>query len=248
MASLLIHINFFLFLAIFTVALTLNRNFNTVLVGLTYMAPLIPHVGPLTALGLGPEITERFLLISCANLIFGTIEIVVFVLTVEPGDTPFDKEHLEQLFGHTLPIVVALVGLSFLGRANAAPVTALEFTLIAILFICGAVLRVVAIYQIGSVAFKFDIVFRQEQRLKTDQLYGLVRHPSYTSMMIVVLSYAVIAHSFVWGAVGIVTAWAGFQYRIHHEETALAEKFGEEYQVFRAHTGMWLPRFTQRKI
>ncbi|HJN99729.1 MAG TPA: isoprenylcysteine carboxylmethyltransferase family protein, partial [Nitrospinaceae bacterium] len=97
MASLLIHINFFLFLAIFTVALTLNRNFNTVLVGLTYMAPLIPHVGPLTALGLGPEITERFLLISCANLIFGTIEIVVFVLTVEPGDTPFDKEHLKQL-------------------------------------------------------------------------------------------------------------------------------------------------------
>ncbi|HAK37899.1 MAG TPA: hypothetical protein DCM60_06590, partial [Nitrospina sp.] len=154
MASLLIHINFFLFLAVFTVALTRNRNFNTVLVGLTYMAPLIPHVGPLAALGLGPEITERFLLVSYVNLIFGTIEIVVFVLTVEPGDTPFDKEHLKQLFGHTLPIVVALVGLSFLGRANAASVTALEFTLIAILFICGSVLRVVAIYQIGSVAFK----------------------------------------------------------------------------------------------
>ncbi|SVE34443.1 uncharacterized protein METZ01_LOCUS487297, partial [marine metagenome] len=42
MASLLLYINFFLFLTVFVIALTRNSNFNTVLVGLTYMAPLIP--------------------------------------------------------------------------------------------------------------------------------------------------------------------------------------------------------------
>ncbi len=240
MASLLIYINFYIFLAVFIIALTRNRNFNTVLVGITYMAPLVP-------LGLSPETAERFLLVSFCNLIFGIIEVVVFVLTVKPGDTPFDKGHLKQLFGHTLPIVAALVGLSFMGRATAIPVSTLELTLIILLFTFGSVMRVVAIYQIGAVAFKFDIVFRQEQKLKTDQLHGLMRHPSYTAMMLVVVSYAVISHSLIWGAVGIVSAWAGFQYRIYHEETALAEQFGEEYQAFRSSTGMWFPRVNQRK-
>ena len=65
-------------------------------------------------------------------------------------------------------------------------------------------MRIVAIYQIGAVAFKFDIVFREEQKLKTDQLYGLMRHPSYTAMMIVVISFAVITHSFFLGFLGFI--------------------------------------------
>ena len=238
MAALLIYINFFLFLAIFAVALTQNSNFNTVLVGLTYLAPLAPF-------GLTPENTERFLLVSYCNLIFGIIEVVVFVLTVKPEDTPFDKKHLKQLFGHTLPIVSALIGLSFLGRTVEIPVSIIELAVIVFLFIFGSFMRLVAIYQIGAMAFKFDIVFRQEQKLKTDQLYGLMRHPSYTAMMIVVVSYSVIAHSLVFGAVGIVLAWIGFQYRIYHEEGALAEQFGEEYRVFRSRTGMWVPRINR---
>ena len=68
------------------------------------MAPLIPF-------GLNSANMERFLLVSYFNLIFGVIEIVVFVLTVKREDTPFDKEHLKQLFGHTLPIIVALLTL-----------------------------------------------------------------------------------------------------------------------------------------
>ena len=239
MASLLVQINFFLFMTILIIALTRNLNFNTVLVGLAYIAPLVPF-------GLSPENLERFLLVSYCNIIFGIIEVLAFVRTVKPGDTPFDKEHLKQLFGHTLPILVALVGLSFLGRATEIPVSSAELTTIILLFTFGSVMRVVAIYQIGAVAFKFDIVFRHEQKLKTDQLYGLMRHPSYTAMMIVIIAYAAIAHSLTWGGSGIVSGLIGFQYRIYHEEKALVEQFGEEYKIFRSRTGMWVPRVTQR--
>ena len=158
MASLLLYINFFLFLTVFVIALTRNSNFNTVLVGLTYMAPLIPF-------GLNSENVERFLVVSYCNLIFGIIEVVVFALTVRPGDIPFDKEHLKQLFGHTLPIVAALLGLSFLGRSTEFPVSTTELSIIIVLFVFGSVMRVIAVCQIGAVAFKFDIVFRQEQKL-----------------------------------------------------------------------------------
>jgi len=226
MASLLIYINFFVFLAIFIIALARNSNFNTILVGLTYLAPLVPF-------GLHSENMERFLLVSYFNLI----------LTVKPGDTPFDKEHLKQLFGHTLPIVVALLGLSFLGRSTEFPVSAMELGVIIALFVLGSIMRIIAICQIGAAAFKFDIVFREKQKLKTDQLYGLMRHPSYTAMMIVVVSFAAITHSLFFGVLGVLSAWIGFQYRIYHEERGLAEQYGEEYEVFRSSTGMWIPYF-----
>ena len=241
MASLLIYINFFVFLAIFIIALAHNSNFNTILVGLTYLAPLFPF-------GINPENVERFLLVSYFNLIFGFIEIVVFVITVKPGDTPFDKEHLKQLFGHTLPIVVALLGLSFLGRSTEIPVSAIELGVIVALFVLGSIMRIVAICQIGAAAFKFDIIFREKQKLKTDQLYGLMRHPSYTAMMIVVVSYAVITHSLFFGVFGVLSAWIGFQYRIYHEERGLADQFGEEYEIFRSSRGMWIPYLNKRKL
>ena len=241
MAPLLIHINFFVFLAVFVVALTRNSNFNTILVGLTYLAPLFPF-------GINPENVERFLIVSYFNLIFGFIEIVVFVITVKPEDTPFDKEHLKQLFGHTLPIVVALLGLSFLGRSTEIPVSAIELGVIIALFVLGSVMRIVAICQIGAAAFKFDIIFREKQKLKTDQLYGLMRHPSYTAMMIVVVSYAVITHSLFFGVFGVLSAWMGFQYRIYHEERGLADQFGEEYEVFRSSRGMWIPYLNKMKL
>ena len=241
MASLLIHINFFIFIVIFALALTRNSNFNTILVGFTYLAPLVPF-------GINLGNADRFLLISYFNLIFGIIEVVVFVITVKPGDTPFNKDHIKQLLGHSLPIVIALIGLSFLGRFTEVPVSPIELSAIIVIFVFGSVMRIVAIYQIGVAAFKFDIVFREKQKLKTDQLYGLMRHPSYTAMMIVVISYALITNSLLFGILGILSAWIGFQYRIYHEERGLADQFGDEYEAFRSSTGMWIPYRSKRKL
>jgi protein-S-isoprenylcysteine O-methyltransferase len=122
----------------------------------------------------------------------------------------------------------------------------IELGIIIFLFVFGCILRVLAIYQIGATAFKFDIVFREKQKLKKDQLYGLMRHPSYTAMMIVVISYAFITHALFFGVLGVLSAWIGFQYRIYHEERGLADQFGEEYKVFRSSTGMWVPYLNKR--
>jgi protein-S-isoprenylcysteine O-methyltransferase Ste14 len=234
MIQYLIYFNFVLYLIVFAISLLRNGNFNTILVGMTYMAPLVP-------LGMTPGNEARFLIVSLLNTIFGIIELVIFVRTVKPGDVSFDKVFFQQLTGHVLPIILALLGLSFLARATEFPISRMELTIITALFIFGCVLRVIAVSQLGKTGFKFDIVFRENQKLKTTQLYGLMRHPSYTAMMIVILAYAVTAHSWIFGLVGMVSAWFGFQYRIYYEEKALAEQFGEEYRDYRASTGMWLP-------
>ena len=230
----LLQLNFILFVAIFLFCLFRNFNFNIILVGLTYLLPLIP-------LGLGDKHTERFLIVSYSNLIFGIIEVVFFTLTERPEDIKFDKTYLRQLFGHVFPIVAALIGMSFVSRATLIPVSKAELLLIVFLFILGSILRIIAIAQLGVLRFKFNIAFRERQTLKTDQLHGYVRHPTYTAMMLVILAYAVTTHSWIVGTIGTLSALFGFQYRIYFEEMALKEKFREDYETYRSQTPMWLP-------
>lgn len=234
MAQFWINLNLAIYLAVFGFALMRNFHFNIILVGGIYLAPLIPF-------GLTPETADRFLIISFFNTIFGIIELIVFTITVKKQDMTFDRSFFVQLFGHSLPIGAALIGLSFVSRMTAIPVTSIELAVLLTVFLTGAVLRVVAVYQLGAVAFKFDIAFREKQTLKTDQLYGQMRHPSYTAMMIVILAYALTTYSWAIAMVGLLTAWFGFQFRIHYEEKALAEQYGEGYAAFQKKTSMWLP-------
>lgn len=233
-AILLLQINFVLFLAIFLFCLFRNFNFNIVLVGITYLLPLIPW-------WLGSAPAERILIVSYCNLIFGIIEVVFFTLTERPEDIKFNKAYLQQLFGHVLPIVAALIGMSFVSRSTLVLVGPVELSIIVLLFVVGCSMRILAISQLGILRFKFNIAFREKQTLKTDQLHGLMRHPTYTAMMLIVLAYAVTTHSWYAGSVGTVLAWFGFQYRIYFEEKALSEQFGEKYLAYRKSTPMWFP-------
>ena len=233
-AIFLLKINFAVYFVVFVACLRKNFHFNIILVGLTYFAPLVPW-------GMTDANIERFLIVSYCNLIFGIIEMVFFALTERPEDIIFDKAYMQQLIGHVLPIIIALVGLSFVARASEVPVTLGEGVLIATLFLLGSLLRIVAIAQLGLLRFKFNIAFREKQTLKTDGLHGAMRHPTYTAMMVVIAAYAITAHSWLIGSLGLLSALFGFQYRIHYEEQALKEQFGKAYQNYRAKTPMWLP-------
>jgi protein-S-isoprenylcysteine O-methyltransferase Ste14 len=227
--------NFLIYLAVFAVALCINTNFTIIMVGVIYLLPLIP-------VGWEATIGPRFVVQSIHNMVFGVIELVIFVITVKPADATFDRAHVKQLLGHTLPIAAALIGLSYVSRMSASSLGKLELAVIMVVFVVGSILRVMAVYQLGSQAFKFDIVFRDRQTLRQEKLYAWIRHPSYTAMMIVILAYALTTHHWLAGGLGLVSAWFGFQYRIYHEEKALLEQYGEKYVEYRSKTGMWFPK------
>ena len=227
--------NFLIYLAVFGVALCINTNFTIFMVGMIYLLPLIP-------IGWETTIEPRFVVQSIHNMVFGVIELVIFVITVKPADATFDRVHVKQLLGHTLPIAAALIGLSFVSRMSDVPLGQMELTIIMTVFVAGSIMRVMAVYQLGSQAFKFDIVFREQQTLRTEKLYSWIRHPSYTAMMVVILAYALTTHNWFAGGLGLASAWFGFQYRIYHEEKALLEQFGEDYVAYRNKTGMWFPK------
>ena len=227
--------NFLIYMSVLVVALCINCNFTIIMVGMIYLLPLIP-------IGWEPVIGPRFVVQSIHNMVFGVIELVIFVITVKPADATFDRAHVKQLLGHTLPIAVALIGLSYVSRMSYVPMGKIELAIIMAVFIAGSSMRVMAVYQLGSQAFKFDIVFRDQQTLRKEKLYSWIRHPSYTAMMIVILGYALTTHHWLAGGLAMASAWFGFQYRIHHEEKALQEQYGEEYVAYRSKTGMWFPK------
>ena len=91
MAQFWINLNFGIYLAVFGFALIRNCNFNIILVGCIYLAPLIP-------LGLTPENADRFLLISFFNTIFGIIELIIFTVTVKKEDMTFWYSSSKAIF------------------------------------------------------------------------------------------------------------------------------------------------------
>jgi hypothetical protein len=64
--------NFLIYLAVFVVALCINHNFNIIMVGMIYLLPLIPF-------GWESAIEPRFVVQSIHNMVFGIIELVIFV-------------------------------------------------------------------------------------------------------------------------------------------------------------------------
>ena len=231
-----LYVNLFLYIVVFAMALFVNFNFNGIIVGIIYFFPLIP-------IGVNLDNAIRFLIVSFHNTIFGIVELVIFTITIRREDITFDKKFIKQFVGHTLPIAIALIGLSFSARAITVPLLPWELVTIPFSFILGSILRVLSVYQIGTVAFKFDIIFRDKQRLKTDQLYRYLRHPSYASMMLVIFAYSLASSNLIIGTLGMIFGWYGFHYRIIHEDKALEEQFGQEYKDYKSRTGTWFPKF-----
>ena len=89
-------------------------------------------------------------------------------------------------------------------------------------------------------------VVKAKQSLITAGPYQWVRHPMYTVIFLLGVTYGLISANWIIG--GLWTGWiAGtVASMLPDEEAALIEKFGDEYQAYMQHTGRFLPRMFQR--
>ena len=80
-----------------------------------------------------------------------------------------------------------------------------------------------------------------EQSLIKSGIYAHIRHPIYTSGILLSLGLALITSS-LWGLALFILALIAFVVRINAEEKALLAKFGVEYQEYAQNTGALLPK------
>jgi protein-S-isoprenylcysteine O-methyltransferase Ste14 len=108
------------------------------------------------------------------------------------------------------------------------------------ILVAGFLLRLTAILSLGK-AFSVNVAIRDEQRVMRSGLYGWMRHPSYTGMLLMFFAIGFGERNWISLAILMVVPTAALLYRIHVEEVALKEHFGEEYVGYCRETKRLVP-------
>ena len=111
-----------------------------------------------------------------------------------------------------------------------------------VLFVAGLVIRWAAIIHLGRF-FTVDVAIAENHELVTTGPYRFVRHPSYTGSFLIFLGFGLCTLNFYSLLAIFIPISAAFLWRIHVEETALRQNFGERYVAYSAKTRRVIPFF-----
>jgi protein-S-isoprenylcysteine O-methyltransferase Ste14 len=108
------------------------------------------------------------------------------------------------------------------------------------LLIAGLLVRWTAILTLG-VSFSTNVAIHANQTLRKNGLFRWVRHPSYSGMVLIFAGIGLSQRNWVSLAIMLIFPTAALLYRIHVEELALAEAFGDDYAQYRRSTFRLIP-------
>jgi protein-S-isoprenylcysteine O-methyltransferase Ste14 len=108
------------------------------------------------------------------------------------------------------------------------------------LLMVGLAIRWTAIYTLGK-AFSANVAIHATQRLNQSGPFRLMRHPSYTGMLLIFLAMGLNTRNWLGLAIIVLLPMAALLYRIHVEEAALTGAFGAEYMEYSRRTKRLIP-------
>jgi len=108
------------------------------------------------------------------------------------------------------------------------------------LMVAGLVVRWAAIFSLGK-AFSANVAIRDTQSLYRSGLYSVVRHPSYSGMLLIFLAIAIADRNWLSAAAVLIFPSGALLYRIHVEEAALYDAFGAQYAEYCKTTKRLIP-------
>ena len=109
------------------------------------------------------------------------------------------------------------------------------------LLVAGVAFRWTAIYTLGKF-FTGTVLIKEDHRLIRTGLYRHLRHPAYTGALIAHLGLGLSFSNWFSLALSVVPYLVAAMYRIHVEEQALSEAFGEEYRNYSRSTKRLIPK------
>jgi protein-S-isoprenylcysteine O-methyltransferase Ste14 len=118
-------------------------------------------------------------------------------------------------------------------------------TLIAVLGIvflpAGIIIRWAAIYTLGKY-FTGTVLIKTDHRLIRSGLYKHLRHPAYTGALLAHLGLGLSFSNWISLALSFIPFSLAALYRMHVEERALAETFGDAYDSYTRGTKRLIPK------
>jgi len=109
-----------------------------------------------------------------------------------------------------------------------------------LLVFAGIALRLYAIIVLGAF-FTTTVAVASEQTVIEAGPYRLIRHPSYTGILMILLGFGLSLTNWLSLLVIMGCALIGFSYRIRVEERALQEQLGQRYQEYMRRTKRLIP-------
>jgi protein-S-isoprenylcysteine O-methyltransferase Ste14 len=109
-----------------------------------------------------------------------------------------------------------------------------------VVLVVGLTIRWVAILSLGR-SFSSNVAIHDSQRMHKAGLYRFARHPSYSGLLLIFVAIGLHARNWMSLASVILPTTAALLYRIHVEELALRDAFGEEYVAYSRATKRLVP-------
>jgi len=110
----------------------------------------------------------------------------------------------------------------------------------------GLIVRWLAILSLKR-QFTVDVSITKDHRIIRKGIYRFVRHPAYTGSLLSFLGLGVSFANYLSMLMIFLPICSAFLYRIHVEERALIDHFGDEYLNYCASTGRLIPGISRQK-
>ncbi|HET8913527.1 MAG TPA: isoprenylcysteine carboxylmethyltransferase family protein [Ktedonobacteraceae bacterium] len=195
-----------------------------------------------------PLIAHHPLLLSvmvATFLIWRVMEAIVDIKTYKRLRTGIQRQDK----GSYLVLFCLIASGIFFGILIAYRVPAADITRASVFFFwlgillmwIGIALRLYAITVLG-VFFTTRVAITPEQTVVESGPYRLIRHPSYTGLLITLLGFG-LSFTNNWLSLLVIMGCAviGLSYRIQVEEYALKAQLGQRYQEYMQHTKRLIP-------
>ena len=104
----------------------------------------------------------------------------------------------------------------------------------------GVIIRFFSIWSLGRF-FTVDVTIRKDHKLKTDGIYGLLRHPSYSGSILSFIGLGFSLNNWISVLAISIPVTIAMLYRINIEEKLLMKQFGSEYSDYMKKTYRLIP-------
>ena len=89
--------------------------------------------------------------------------------------------------------------------------------------------------------WSISLQIREKHVLVKTGVYRLIRHPMYTSFLLLGVAQMLLLSNWLADASGLLGAGVFFAFRVRREERLMLECFGDDYRVYMAHTKRFIP-------
>ncbi len=182
----------------------------------------------------------NIILIAVSILWIGLEIILARTKRSQSTDMQFDKSSLRIIWitiaiALNLGIVAGYQRVGYFGNGSRIfPIAGL------ILIICGLLVRWVAIISLKH-QFTVDVSIIKDHRIIRKGIYRFVRHPAYAGSLLSFFGLGLFFANYLSMLIIFLPICSAFLYRIHVEEKALIDNFGDEYVSYCASTKRLIP-------